>query len=178
MNTSSLRKGDWFQTYTGRPFWPLDPRPEDFNIMDIAHGLSNICRFGGHSRVFYSVAQHSVFVSHLAPGMEALLHDATEAYLGDMVRPLKGSMPEYQNLEHKVWAAIATAFGLPLVLPKEVKNADNLALVTERRDIMSPCSMRWSECLERITPHPALIEAWTPARAEVEFLNRYFDLKG
>jgi hypothetical protein len=88
------RRGDWMQTFTGRAFYPLDPRPEDIDPVDIAHALSLICRYGGHSSRFYSVAEHCVLMSHaVAPehALWALLHDATEAYLGDMIRPLKRS---------------------------------------------------------------------------------------
>src|SRR5271165_7548492 len=86
------RKGDWIQTYTGRVMYPLDPRPEEINIIDIAHALSNLCRFTGHVRTFYSVAEHSVRVSqHCDPkdALWGLLHDASEAYLADMSRPMK-----------------------------------------------------------------------------------------
>ena len=85
----SERKGDWFLTYTGRQFWPLDPRPEDICIRDIAHHLSLCCRFNGACRVHYSVAQHSVMVANILPAplrFWGLMHDATEAYVGDMVR--------------------------------------------------------------------------------------------
>src|SRR5262245_27549306 len=102
----SQRIGDWMQTISGRKFWPLDPRPEEVCIEDIGHALSLVCRFGGHCHTFYSVAEHSVRVSLLAEDMakssahwtdenirmialSGLLHDAAEAYIGDMVRPLK-----------------------------------------------------------------------------------------
>ncbi len=88
------RKGDYIATYTGKQFYPLDPRPEDVCLEDIAHSLSNLCRFTGHTDTdrFYSVAQHSVICSTIvAPeaALLALLHDAAEAYLGDISRPLK-----------------------------------------------------------------------------------------
>jgi uncharacterized protein len=88
----STRTGDWIQTYTGKQFWPLSPLPEDIVIEDIAHALSMQCRFGGHVRTFYSVAQHSVHVSLLVEPQYALwglLHDAAEAYLVDLPRPIK-----------------------------------------------------------------------------------------
>src|SRR4051812_20612492 len=90
-------RGDWMQTYTGRAFWPLDAQPEDVDPLDIAAALSMLCRYGGHVSRFYSVAEHCLLMSEaVAPehALWALLHDATEAYMGDMVRPLKRQMPE------------------------------------------------------------------------------------
>jgi 5'-deoxynucleotidase YfbR-like HD superfamily hydrolase len=117
----------------------LSPRVEDIWIDDIAHSLANLCRFGGHCRQFYSVAQHSVLVSRLVPlhlAFVGLMHDATEAYVGDMVRPLKYSLPQFLEIEDAIWRLIARRFDLPLHLPAEVKEADDIALVTERRDLI------------------------------------------
>ena len=82
----------WFTTYTGKKFHIFDPSLDEIDIADIAHSLSLICRYGGHLPEHYSVAQHSVLVSNLVPeniALEALLHDAEEAYTGDMIRPFK-----------------------------------------------------------------------------------------
>ena len=106
---TATRKGDWFVTYSGKQFWPLDPQPQDVCVRDIAHHLSLVCRFGGAVRTHYSVAQHSLIVADILPPrlkLRGLLHDATEAYVGDMVRPLKRFMPDYREVENKVWAAI------------------------------------------------------------------------
>ncbi len=89
---SDVRRGDWIQVRSGRKFHPLDPRPEDVDINDIAHALSNLCRFTGHCTDFYSVAQHSVIASQIVPpasALAALLHDASEAYMGD-ISPARG----------------------------------------------------------------------------------------
>lgn len=126
-------------TSTGRYFSFVNPDPNSICIEDIATGLSRICRFTGHTRSFYSVAQHSVLVSHLVPSEHALaglLHDASEAYLGDVSSPLKQLLPEYRELERKVEQAIATRFGLTLPLHPSVKKVDLQMLVTERRDLM------------------------------------------
>jgi hypothetical protein len=117
--------------------------PRDIDIKTIAHALSNLCRWGGHTDRFYSVAQHSVIVANLCcdPNDEpdlyrcALLHDATEAYLVDLPRPIKHAMPDYQRLESLVWEVIAEAFGLPRQMPPEVERADRLALRWEAESL-------------------------------------------
>src|SRR5262249_3879894 len=114
------RTGDWIATITGKRWFVTDPHPDDVDIEDIAHGLSMVCRFGGQCREFYSVAQHSVLMANEMCRREAppemalwgLLHDAPEAYLGDMVRPLKRSMPNYKVLEHVTEGCILVGLGL------------------------------------------------------------------
>ncbi len=142
------RKGDWLQTYTGKQFWPLDPRKKDVCLEDIAHALSLLCRFGGHCREFYSVAQHSVLVAaHCPVGMRAqgLMHDATEAYLVDVPRPIKKHLGGYSDIERGLACVIGKRFGLELAdLPAEVHEADNRALRTEQRDLMHSPPAPWS----------------------------------
>lgn len=133
------RYGDWIETYTGAKFYPLDPRPGDININDIAHALSNICRFTGHVSEFYSVAQHSVMVSNLVSSQYAkwgLMHDASEAYICDVARPLKLSEPmkPYRQIEKRIMMVVAEKFGLCPAEPSIVKEADNVAIRTEGRD--------------------------------------------
>ncbi len=133
---------DWITTYSGHPFFPLDPKPVDVRIADIAHALAHLCRFAGHTRRFYSVAQHSVIVSRcVAPELAlwALLHDASEAYLCDITSPVKrsSSLSGYRDIERPVQAAICQAFNLPIDEPPLVKAADRLVLHTEQRDLMS-----------------------------------------
>ncbi len=119
----------------------LDPKVEDIKITDIAHALANICRFGGHPREFYSVAQHSVRVSYLVDeeyALEALLHDATEAYLGDVITPLKNILPEYRRLEEKLDGIIRKAFDLPAVPTPCVKTADVIMYEAEAHELSTP----------------------------------------
>lgn len=125
----------WILTQSGQQFDLLRPTASMIKPVDIAHALSRLCRFNGHTRAHYSVAQHSLIVASLVPPehqLVALLHGATEAYIGDMTRPLKAVMPEYQYVENQIWLAVCERFDLPSC----VKQADMVALATERRDLM------------------------------------------
>lgn len=169
------RAGDWGVTSSGRRFWPADPRVDDICIGDISHALSLQTRFGGHCRSLYTVAQHSVLVARLCSRENALvglLHDATEAYLQDIIRPLKREMRAVYKPMETAWAhAIGLVFGLGdrlVDLPKEVHDADRAVLVAEHRDLMAPCP-QWpvGSCdLPRIEP-------WAPEGAECEFVSAF-----
>jgi hypothetical protein len=170
----------WIQTYTGKKFWPLDPRPEDVCIEDIAHGLAMKCRFSGHTQSFYSVAQHSVLVSQLVPPRDAiwgLLHDAAEAYLADVARPVKQdhAFAGFRAYEAIVMRIIAAAFQLPWPEPPSIKEADWTALATERRDVMGHPDIAWT--LENRVPVAANILPLTPRPAKALFLRRYAELR-
>src|SRR3972149_10211945 len=127
------RRGDFILTYSGRRFWPLDPRPEDVVVEDIAHALGNLCRFTGHTSRFYSVAEHSVHVSDSASApnkLWGLFHDASEAYLGDLARPTKQAQAgfglAYRRVERRLMRAICDRFELSLTEPLEVLSLDDL----------------------------------------------------
>lgn len=172
--TITRSRGDWMQTFTGRAFYPMDPQPEDVIPADIAHALSLICRYGGHTIRFYSVAEHCVLLSYAVRpenALWALLHDATEAYVGDMVRPLKGSMPAYRAAEDRVMAAICERFGLRPECPPEVKVADTRILHDERDALMAPSHRPWTS-LNDFAPLGVLVEGWSPQDAENEYLAR------
>lgn len=169
----SSRKGDWMQTATGGAFWPLDPRPEEVRITDIAHALSNMCRYAGHCCTFYSVAQHSVLVSRSLPDnmrLWGLLHDASEAYVVDIPRPLKPYISGYKEIEHRVMQAVWERFGLSGDEPPEVKRADNAILADEAAQLMVEPPMAWH------LPEAPLgisITPWTPDMARAAFLREF-----
>jgi len=168
----------WIQTYTGRRFRPFDPRPDDVCIEDIAHALALKCRFCGHCTAFYSVAQHSVLVSEACAAhgwgwgtqLEGLLHDAAEAYLPDVPRPVKPHIPGFADIERQVEEAVARAFGLTTPWHPAVKRIDTAILRDEARQLMDGDHSDWN------LPEPALgipIDPWGPEEAERRFIERF-----
>ena len=203
---SRKRVGDWMQTHTGRAFWPLDPRSEEVDIEDIAHALAQQNRYAGHTPFPFSVAQHSVLVSwrceDLARGLRAdqikiearwgLLHDASEAYLVDVPRPVKRHLKGYMEIEAEVMNAIEYRFDLHLD-PKRVPlylRADEELLATEAA-ILFPDrprswklrakaleSVRGSQIFPRSTPCCSRwIYPWDWKRAKTAFLDRWENVK-
>ena len=170
----------WIQTHSGRRFNPTKPNPEAIVIQDVAHALSMQCRFSGHCREFYSVAQHSVLVSYVCDSNDALwglMHDASEAYLVDVPRPLKrsGTFQAYIDFETGMQKAICKRFALPVKEPTSVKKADTILLATEARDLMSPLHSDWQQPVD---PLPFIIEPWDHNRAKDMFMKRFFELTG
>lgn len=178
------RKGDWIQTFTGKRFYPLDPKPEEVDILDIAHSLAMKCRYAGHTRRFYSVAEHSYQISCYLPARDrlwGLLHDAAEAYSADIPTPLKRHLKEWHAIEAPIMEAICVRFGLPLQEPDTVKIADRRILVNESQRLMTHVP----ESLKDIPPLPparrmgwlpARRMGWLPAYAERKFLTRFDEL--
>lgn len=181
MNTSTPHIRPDILLQSGNYFDFLVPHTCDICIEDIAHALSNICRFGGHTHKFYSVAQHSVLVSHEVDkdnlGMEGLMHDAAEAFIGDVSRPLKQLLPDYKVIEQRVEKAIFPIFGISYPLPSIVKHADLVLLATEQRDLMPEHDDQWA-LITNIVPLIATIEPWTPEQSFREFMMRYEELGG
>ena len=169
-------RGDWFQAFSGRAFYPLDPDPYEIDIADIAHALARCCRFAGHVTRFYSVAEHSVHVSYeVADGMalEGLMHDASEAYIGDMIRPLKIAMDAYRAAEERLERMIAEVFGLRFPYYPDVKRADTALLMSERIALVKSPPFPWKE---RAEPSRQTIWALSPEEAERRFLARFREL--
>ena len=173
----------WIPTFTGRAFRPLDPRFEDINIVDIGHSLSMINRFLGHTPWPYSVAQHSVLMTKYAREMgngklvqrACLLHDASEAFICDLVSPVKKEMPTYVLHETRLDNMIQSKFfsGVPVT---EVKKAFSISRKYDLRILKTEAELffpnppePWN--LEDIVSLPVTIEPWDWARAKSEFLT-------
>lgn len=207
------RLGPWLQTASGRKFWPLDPEPLQVVIEDVAHALANTCRFGGATSEYYSVAQHSVYVSQLceslAPeGMDAndaalhgLLHDAAEAYMGDLRANLKpwlricppwfGYGKRLEDFEAVLLDAIYEGLGLgkPTAdMQALVHRADLLQRTAEVRELLGKpqnndnwddWAADWKPWLLPEDPDVPgeVIIGWTPPRARDWFVGRYHDLR-
>jgi hypothetical protein len=171
------RNGDWIQTYTGKKFYPLDPRPEDICIEDIAHALANTCRYNGHSRVFYSVAEHCVRMS-LAnlPGCPKwlLMHDAAEAYISDVPRPVKPMLEEFKAIENSILSVIGEKFNLGEMDHRHIKWGDLVMLSTEKRDVLLH-DLDWN--LNLPEPLIGIIRPMEPRMAEVLFYKRAQELE-
>jgi hypothetical protein len=171
------RAGDWMQTFSGAKFYPMDPAVEDIRGVDIAHSLALQCRYNGHVSRFYSVAEHCVHLSFaVAPkhALWALLHDASEAYVGDMIRPLKRHMPDYVDVEDSVQLAIAAWAGIRWPIPEAVLDADTRILLDERAALF-PTSQRWA-IDDTHQPLGVDIVGWSPAQAETRYLARMNEL--
>lgn len=168
-------------TISGRFFDILKPEEYDFDIDEIATSLANLCRYTGHVNRFYSVAEHSVCVSRLVPDSHALcglLHDASEAYLGDVSSPLKKLLPEYKAIEERVEAAIARHFAIPFPYPEEVHKADKRMYWNERKSVADNGikDELWHQELGAARKVNAV--GMAPHMAKRMFLARYRELTG
>jgi 5'-deoxynucleotidase YfbR-like HD superfamily hydrolase len=169
------------ETHSGRHFSPLTPVVSDICIDDIAHALANQCRFSGHTRVHYSVAEHSVRVSELLEEagfgrdiiLWGLLHDASEAYLVDLPTPLKRDprFAFYREAERELMRAICQRFGMSEHEPQAVADADAILLATEARDLMPYTLEYWAKLTHE--PLEEMITPWMPEQAKRNFISRY-----
>lgn len=179
MPTDSIDRGPWFFTASGTKFYLFDPKPGDVLIEDIATSLANQCRFAGHVKAFYSVAQHSVLVSRVCDPADAphgLLHDAAEAYMQDLIRPLKYSagLRDYRTHLESLEAFVFDRFNLEPRMPASVARADEVLLATEMRDLLA-AGARWPMSVD---PLPTAITPLGPKQARLLFLDRYVELFG
>ena len=160
-------------------FYFCNSGPDIVYIEDIALALSNLCRFTGHLDEFYSVAQHCVLASYLVPAefaLEALLHDASEAYCNDIAAPLKALLPDYRGIEKWVEGLISQKFGTPETISPEVKQADLIMLATERRDLFIDDDTEWA-ILRGIQPtNEFTINPLLPRQARKLFMERWHEL--
>ena len=191
---------DWIQTYTGRCVDPLNVDPEEVELADVAHALALKCRFGGHCREFYSVAEHCVRVSVLLQLtyrhdirllLLGLLHDASEAYLPDVVAPLKGRISvelrnegqstPFRSAELRAMDRILEGLGVDNLraclrdrkMRDAVKHADLTMLATEARDLMGDCDGEW---ISLPAPHPVCIAPMSWREARSAFVSRWREL--
>jgi len=175
-------RGVWMQVGAGRIFYPFDPRPEEVHIDDIGTGLSRIIRYNGHSDTWVTVAQHSVQCEYMArkdglsvsDRLAILMHDAAEAYIGDMIRPLKCMFPEFKRVEAKVYAAIEEALSLPYLDESTIKYYDNLAWAWEKRDFF-PSSREWPYTPD-IPDHLHTMVQWSHAHSRNVFMATFWHL--
>lgn len=189
---------NYISTLSGKRIYLDNPHPSDFRIEDIAAGLAKECRFNGQCQGFYSVAQHSVLLSRLLPddlALVGLLHDAPEAYLRDVSRPVKyyNGMDTYRDLHFKFWQAIAFKFHIPAMLDERIEAADNAMLAAEKRDLMPEHMHDEWPVLQGVEPAPYNLAAsnqvtpYNPATQQRAldweaaywvFMGRYDELTG
>ena len=173
-------RGEWMQTYTGKRFWPYKPNPKDICPEDIAHHLANTCRYGGASKYFYSVAEHSVLVSEFVPAAAArfaLLHDAAEAYTGDLITPIKYTpqMADFRRMDYYISLAIRDRFGVSwsAEVADAVDYTDSRIVIDESRELLEHPDEYVADGME---PLGAQILCMGPAMAKVSFLTRFYEL--
>ncbi len=166
-------------TKSGVYFNFLHPDRSAINIEDIAHGLSHVCRFAGQCNQFYSVAEHSWHVSKMMPTKElalvGLLHDAAEAYVGDVTAPLKQLLINYKLIEERVHNAIFYQLGIDPVMPPIIKEVDLRMLATEQKTLMPPHDDEW-QLIAGVAPYDFAVNCWSPMKSKVMFLERFEEL--
>ncbi|HEY1080336.1 MAG TPA: HD family phosphohydrolase [Bdellovibrio sp.] len=173
LNRPEIIEKSWVITYSGNRFNILDPNPADVKLEDIACALARQARFNGHTRFFFSVGQHSCLGAEISPTKEIalhmLFHDATEAYVGDLVSPVKALLPDFEIIESRIHWAISQAFGLEYPLPKVVKQIDRRLLATEVRDLITKDLKSWS--IGDDEPFDFPVVPWPPEVTEARFLE-------
>jgi hypothetical protein len=182
---------DWITTFSGGSFYPLAPKAEELNIRDIAHALSNMCRYNGHTKKHYSVAQHSVLVAENLPDHKlwGLLHDASEAYLPDVPRPVKKHLyiwdsqhkkfRGFSEVEDEILLCVAERWKLPWPVPPIVKEVDTQSIASERESgIIVKGKRPWGAWIKGINPWSKRIYPWPAKVAEAKFLEAFMEYSG
>ena len=190
------RKGDWFQTFTGKIFYALDPREEEIDIRDIAHSLSLSCRFQGHCYYFYSIGEHCIRTKMIAMSLLvnmgantvdinpaevafwSLFHDAAESYIGDINAPLKANMTQYKDVEDNILSVIGKKYGFSYPMSDKVAEivykADKIMLATELRDILTTAPKAWDN--DEKPSEDMVIVPYSPQEVERIFLGEYYNI--
>jgi hypothetical protein len=174
---------DWIETYTGIIFNIDNPTKDMIRIEDIAHGLAYECRYNGHTKRFYSVAEHCCVLSDYVlditkdphKALHMLLHDAAEAYTSDVPRPIKKTVPEFRELENRIEAVVLAALGLPADMPNWMEILDNTVIKDERMAVMGNSGNVWKA--DSMQPLGVKFPGYSPDEAEEAFMNRYNKLK-
>ncbi len=177
--SEETRRGNWIQTFLSKKYFPLDPRPEDVEIEDIAHSLSFLCRYNGHIKKFYSVAEHCWIISHVVPpelALKGLLHDASEAYMSDIPRPFKYSveLKKFREVEHLNSKVIYNKFGLSDDEPAIIKEFDGRIITNEKHSLFNTIHPEFTDTLPRIKG--IRIRGWSPKTAKLRYLERFNEL--
>lgn len=173
LNRPEVVEKSWVVTLSGSRFSILKPDPDAVKIEDIACALARQARFNGHTRFFYSVGQHSCLGAQVSPtkdvALQMLFHDATEAYVGDLVSPVKALLPDFEIIESRIHWAIAQKFGLEYPMPKIIKQIDRRLLATEIRDLITKDLKSWN--IKEDEPFDFPIIPWPPEVTEARFLE-------
>ena len=173
LNKADIIEKSWVVTLSGQRFNILKPEPADVRLEDIACSLARQARFNGHTRFFYSVGQHSCLGAQVSPtkdiGLLMLFHDATEAYIGDLVSPVKRLLPDFEIIESRIHWAICQRFGLELPTPKVIKQIDRRLLATEVRDLITKDLASWG--IGAYEPYDFPVIPWPPEVTEARFLE-------
>lgn len=171
-------KGPTILLRSGKYFDLLDPEGSEITIEDIAHGLSMTCRFAGQCMNFYSVAEHCWHASYQVPAhlaRAALMHDAAEAFIGDVTRPLKSLLPDYKAIEKRIEAAIWRRFAVEGIDDPDIKRADLAMLGAEQAKNMPGHEDSWA-ILAGIDVPNITFRYWSPRSARHMWLTRYAEL--
>ncbi|MEM7765229.1 MAG: hypothetical protein AAF290_14275, partial [Pseudomonadota bacterium] len=169
-------RGNFISTYSGQRFYIEDPNVQDIPIFDIAHALSMKCRFNGHTKTFYSVAEHSVYVSEYVPAEDALwglLHDISEAFLPDVPRPVKPFISGFKSLERKIMGSAIDTFGLPQTEPQSVHDVDKHIVASEAAVLFAE-RPDWIHAYDmNVAPVHKRCIGWPPNVARAQWIHRF-----